>query len=125
MKQAQLIFVFGLVVVLVYDAAAAFVSEATDVGYGWFSFGSFFIYALFGYLVGRTSKWWVGAVIGVFLGFLDSTVGWIISSYIGPGQPPVEINAVLTGIVIAFVSILAGMIGLIGGAVSRLRRPNA
>jgi len=115
----------GVMVVLGYDLVASLASRASDTNYGLFSIGSFFIYTLFGFLLGRTGKWWFGGLCGLLLGFADSTLGWLISWYIGPGKPPVEMNVVLIGITIVLVTLTAGIFGLVGGAVSLVRKSNA
>jgi hypothetical protein len=116
----------GAALIVAYDTLTALLSAATGISYGLFSIGSFLIYILFGFLVGRHSRWYLGAVSGAVIALAESTIGWAISWYIGPGKPPIEIDASATVIgVIALVIPFGAFLGLIGGLLSLAVRRNA
>lgn len=115
----------GAAIVLAFDTVAAVLSRAIGIEYGWFSLGSFSIYVLFGYLVARKSKWFYGGIVGAFLGLVESTIGWMISWYIGPGRLTAEIDSFLIAVTIILVVGVAAVLGLIGGATSLFKRPGA
>jgi hypothetical protein len=125
MRDIVKIVFIGALAVLVFDAVAAVLSLTYGPAYGWFSIGSFLLYLLFGYLVARRSKWFSGSVAGAFLGLIESTLGWAISWYIGPGKVSMEMNPVLIVATIIFVVGVAAVLGLIGGALSLLKRSDA
>lgn len=125
MKEVIRIALLGAIVVLVYDTVSSFLSIYTTVAYGWFLIGSSVLYMLFGYLAARRSKWFFGGIVGALLGLVDSTLGWAISWNIGPGKADVEMNLILIVVTGIFVTIVAAMHGLIGGAAILLNRKNA
>lgn len=125
MTRAIKIALIGAVAVLLLDTVASILAVSFNLAYGWFSIGSFLLYLVFGYWTGRTSKWFVGGLVGVFMSIVESTFGWAISWYIGPGELTSEINPLVVGITIAFVMIVGAILGLAGGALSLLKQSDA
>lgn len=129
MKKLIPIMTLGMVAVVTYDAVTAFIALSANFPYEWFSLGSFIIYAFFGFLGARRSKWFLGAVVGGFVGLADSTVGWAVSWNIGPGRPDIDMNlplfAIAIAITIAIAVSLAAVLGLVGGALSLIGKPDA
>lgn len=115
----------GATVISLYDGIGAFIALSIGFDYGWLAIGSFVFYVLFGFLAGRTSGWICGLAIGAFLGLIDSTLGWAISWTIGPGKPSAVVNVLTVGVTIVFVTIVAAVLGLIGGLISLLAKRNA
>lgn len=72
--------------VLLYDAVAATASRVLGFAYGSASVGSWLIYAGAGFFATRaTGSLWMGALAAAAAGLVDSTAGWLISAWIGPG----------------------------------------
>ena len=115
----------GSLVVVAYDAMAAAISAVWGISYGLFSIGSLLIYLVFGFLSGRKSQWFFGAIAGAVIGLTESTVGWMISWYIGPGKPTTEMNGLMITVAIIFVIVNAGILGLIGGLASLFLKRSA
>ena len=115
----------GVVSIVGFDLVASLISVATGFPYAAFIFGSLFIYLLYGFLVGRYSKWYFGALAGAVIGFAECTAGWAISWYIGPGKPEVELNNLIIAITIIFLVIFATLVGLVGGLGSLLFKRSA
>lgn len=125
MKKIIGIIVVGVAVIIAYDTLSSLISVSTGIPYGLFSFGSLLIYVLFGFLVARNSKWFLGAGAGAIMGLFESTVGWAISWYIGPGKSTIEMNGLLIAATIIFVVMFSSVFGLVGGLGSLLLKRNA
>ncbi len=126
MKKALQIAAIGAIIIVLYDTIAAIISIGTGISYGWFSLGSFVIYLLFGFLTGRVSLWYLGALTGALIAVAESTIGWAVSWSIGPGRPTEEMNiAVLIIGAILLVVPIGAITGLIGGLASLMSKPNA
>src|SRR5687767_5139606 len=98
------IIVIGVLLVVVFDVAASLIAVSTGIPYFTFAIGSLLIYVLFGFLTGLYSKWFYGAAAGAVIGLVESTLGWAISWYIGPGKPEIEMNVLLiAGTIIVLV----------------------
>lgn len=125
MKGVIKIALLGAIAVLLFDTVASFLALWFGVNYGWFSIGSFLLYIIFGYLGARRSRWFVGAIVSMFMALVESTLGWAISWQIGPGKATTEMSAVVVVVTVIFVVITAGILGLIGGGLSLAKRPDA
>ena len=115
----------GAAVILVYDTLTAIVSATTGVSYGLFSIGSFAIYILFGFLVGRRSRWPWGVLAGALIALVETTIGWAISWSLGPGRPSAEVGPMAVIAVIPLVVLFGAVFGLIGGLLSLIVGRNA
>lgn len=125
MNRVTRIILLGAVVIVAYDTMTALVSAGFGISYGLFSIGSFLIYFLFGLLTALKSRWLVGALAGAVIGFAEATVGWAISWAVGPGKPPVDMDAVAIIATIALVIPIGAFLGLLGGLFSLIGRRNA
>lgn len=125
MKSPITTIVLGALTVLAFDTVTAVISRGTGLGYTWFAIGSTIICLLFGFLVARQSKWFIGGAGGAVLGLVDSTLGWALSWNIGPGRPEPEIGTVEILMVIVFVTTEGAVLGFVGGILSLIKRPNA
>jgi hypothetical protein len=106
----------GAVVLL--DVIVSFASKYLGVPYTLASVGSFLIYGITGYFVGRISSPLEAALVGAIVGLSESTVGWYLSWVIGPGRPatgPLGRSQIATAIVT--VTIIGGVLA---GAVAAL-----
>lgn len=125
MSSVPRIILFGAVLIVVYDTVTALVSAGFGVSYGIFAIGSFLISFLFGLLAARKSRWFVGAIAGAVIAFSEATVGWAISWAVGPGKPPVEMDAFAIVVTIALVIPIGAFLGLLGGLFSLIGKGNA
>jgi hypothetical protein len=107
--------------VLLYDAVAATASRVSGFPYGSAAVGSWLIYAGAGFFATRaTGSLWMGVLAAAAAGLVDSTAGWLISAWIGPGRPESSASpGVIAGVVVA-VPLMAGAIGLAGAVAARL-----
>jgi hypothetical protein len=122
MRKFAPIIAVGVITVILFDISASVLSSYLGLSYGYFSIGSFLIYLAFGFLGARVSSWFYGSVVGAILGLADSTIGWAISWSIGPGRPEMEMNGLLIAITVLFVMVYGAVVGLIGGALSLLKK---
>jgi hypothetical protein len=125
MKRILSVLLIGITVILLYDTVSAVVSRSTGVDYGWFGFGSLAVYLIFGFLVAKRSSWINGMAAGAAIGLIESTLGWAISWMIGPGKPSMDVNVFTIGLTVAFVTLSAAVVGLVGGLLSLLVKRNA
>jgi hypothetical protein len=115
----------GSIAVLLLDTVASFLALWLDTNYGWFSLASFMLYIIFGYLGARRSRWFVGAIVAMCMAVVESTIGWAISWQIGPGKATSDLSSVVIVVTIVFVVVIAEILGLIGGALSLLKKTDA
>lgn len=125
MKGITKIALVGAISVLLLDTVASFLALWFGINYLWFSLGSFLLYLSFGYLGARHSKWFLGAVVSMFMALVESTLGWAISWQIGPGKSTEEMGPIVIMMTIVFVMVTGGILGLIGGALSLLKKSDA
>ena len=125
MKSVIRIALIGAIAVLVLDTVASLLALWLHADYGWFSLASFGLYVIFGYLAAKRSRWFMGPVVAMFMAVVESTLGWAISWQIGPGKPTEELGVVVIVVTIALVAVAAGFFGLIGGALSLLKKKHA
>ena len=125
MRDVIKITLVGSLAVLLLDTVASFLAVWLDTNYGWFSFASFLLYIIFGYLGARRSRWFVGAIVAMCMAVVESTIGWAISWQIGPGKQTEEFGPAVIVVTIVFVVVTAGILGLIGGALSLLKKTDA
>jgi hypothetical protein len=113
------VIIIGAILVLVFDTAASVLSASTGLEYSWFAIGSFVIYAVVGYIASGESLL-RGVLASAAVGFVEATAGWWISWQVGPGAVEGEtIDAATLAAAIVFVTVIAGLIGLIAGLAGR------
>jgi hypothetical protein len=104
-------------VVLVFDIAASLTSLGTGLPYGWFTIGSVVIYFAAGHM--GAPRFGVRSVAGatVLVALVDATLGWAVSWFIGPGQPPVPVPSISAFLISGAIGalIFGGITGLLGG----------
>lgn len=107
--------------ILTYDAVAATASRVRGFPYGSAGAGSWLIYAGAAFFATRaTGSLWMGVLAAVAAGLVDSTAGWLISAWIGPGRPePGATPGAIAAVVVA-VPLMAGAVGLAGAIAARL-----
>src|SRR6266480_4736306 len=116
---------FGLIIVSVivlFDALASVLSRTLQIDYIKLFWVSFLLYLAAGYLGCKYFDFLTGLGGGFIAGLTDSTLGWIVSSAIGPYTSTVELRygPVIILFTIAIVSVLGAFFGLIGALVSKI-----
>jgi len=116
---------FGLIIVSVivlFDALASVLSRTLQIDYIKLFWVSFLLYLAAGYLGCKYFDFLTGLGCGFIAGLTDSTLGWIVSSAIGPYTSTAELRygPVIILFTIAIVSVLGAFFGLIGALVSKI-----
>jgi hypothetical protein len=89
-------------------------------------FGSFAIYSVVGFVAAATESVTSAAAAGAVVGLVESTFGWAISWWIGPGRPadyPVTASRIVGTVVV--VMILGALFGALGGSLRLFPRQAA
>jgi hypothetical protein len=115
-RKAQFYLAVACVIIL-FDAAASFVSRVLRFDYTILAWVSLCLYFASGYFGSKFHGLLGGALAGLVAGLADSTVGWAVSSVVGPYVPfeksspaPLLIAAVVT-----IVTLKATFFGFVGG----------
>lgn len=119
MNSLAALLALGVVAVILFDLIASLASRFLGVPYVLATVGSFLIYAVIGFFVGRTATPVEAAVVCAAVGLTESTVGWYVSWIIGPGKPAegeLTRRQILTAI--RNVTLLGAIIGGAAGVVA-------
>ena len=109
-------------VMVAYDAVASAVSRVAGLEYSYFMFGSLLLCGLIGFFVSwRTSFIW-GIVAGFVAGLAESTLGWAVSTWIGPTTKaaPESITTDLILFTIFVVMMSSAFFAAVGSGVAEL-----
>lgn len=113
----------GMFAVLAFDAVAAFASRAFGFPYTNAAFGSCLIYLAVGLFAARiagSAPLKAAAVTAAIAGLTDGSLGWWVSSLIGPARPKgFEFTAARWAGVAILVVLLSTALGTVGGLVGR------
>jgi len=110
----------GWAAVIVVDAGGSLISIATGIPYGYFAFVSFAIYAAIGIAacrMGGSIK--SSAYAGLAVALFDGTVGWWVSSAIGPARIPPAAGPLLVVVTVAIVIAVDTVLAVAAGAAWR------
>jgi hypothetical protein len=92
------IFGFPPLFIVLFDIVACLIARRWSIEYGGFRFGSYLTYLIIGFVGGFIGGWVLGAEVAAITGLTESTVGWAISWYMGPGRwkhgPPTRTQVV-------------------------------
>src|SRR5262245_27100445 len=121
LKRMQLFLIVAGFIIL-FDAVTSAASRTLTLDYTIFGWASYFFYAAAGYCGHRNFDLPTGVVTGAVAGLADSTLGWYISSLIGPFIPFAEphYTPLLTTVVIILVTLTGALFGLGGALLFRL-----
>jgi hypothetical protein len=109
------------VLVIVFDTLGSVASRQMGFPYVRLIVGSSLIYGTVGYLAAPLVTMAQGGLAASVVGLVDATIGWAISWAIGPGRLPVgQANASKIMNTIVIVVGLAGVLGIVGGFLSRV-----
>lgn len=109
--------------VVLIDVVGSIASRAFHFNYTRLFWVSWCVYFLAGFVGYRRFGFLAGVVAGWVAGFAEATLGWLLSTAVGPYLPnrPQQPYGVLIVIVtVIIVSILGVFFGLIGALVSKL-----
>ncbi len=115
----------GAVVVCLVDTALSVISQQAELDYSTFTPISIVIVGIFGFATARRCGLLFAPLCGARIGFVDSTIGWSISWYIGPGDPGMEIGLSDIAFTIVIVAAMNSVFGSIGGLFSKLFPPRS
>lgn len=115
----------GAISVLAFDTLLSLASTALGFSYANGSFGSWLIYGAVGFFAARaTGQIRHSAAAAALVGATDASLGWWISSLLGPGKLPgtVPESTTIPVIIFAvcFAVITATVIGSLGGLLARV-----
>jgi hypothetical protein len=106
--------------IIFFDVAASLASRTLGFNYAKGAVGSYFLYAVAGFLAARRTNLLFAAQLGAVVGFVDATIGWAVSSAIGPIVPATPHLTVTSWALIAFFVVLTSLVcALVGGAIGR------
>jgi len=104
----------AVVAVLIFDAVAATIARGGGA-YRWFGILEILLYLAIGFMAARVTGTWRGGLGAVVIAALaEVTLGWYVSSLIGPGAVPAG-TSLATIVSVGLIAILwNGIIGLVG-----------
>jgi hypothetical protein len=116
---------FGLIVVgaiVLFDALASVLSRTLQIDYAKLFWVSFLLYLAAGYFGCKYFDFLTGLGGGFIAGLTDSTVGWLVSSAIGPytSRAQQQYGLVIILFTVIIVSVLGAFFGLIGALVRKI-----
>ncbi len=112
----------SIFMIVSFDAIGSTLSRLFQFDYGDFIWGSFLLYVFVGYWGAYRRGFIYGILLGGVTGLAESTLGWYVSTAIGPftrRDPP---NSTLSEILIAiiFVSAIGIVLGLLGAGICKI-----
>ena len=109
--------VTGAIAIIVFDVLAAFASARVGFAYEKAVSGSYIIQAVTGFIAGRAMRRaTAGAVAAAGVGFVEATLGWALSTLVGPVvTSTVALTPVLIVVTVIVSVLLAAAVGWIGG----------
>ncbi|MBI5304977.1 MAG: hypothetical protein HY868_22790 [Chloroflexi bacterium] len=123
METWQVILVFG-VLAIVFDGIWATIAKAKGYTYSKGMWVSFLIYVIAGVMGSQNGSFMDGIISGAGVAIIEATIGWWVSSVIGPGRLPDTVSkearpkAIMNAIVI--VTLTGALFGLLGALVNWL-----
>jgi hypothetical protein len=114
--------VAGAVVIVVFDVVASFAAKHFGFHYGIAAPGSWLVYAVVGFDVGRRADIGMAAAGSAIVAFVEATIGWAASAAIGPGRPPGTLSVAGVIATVILVAMTGGAIGAIAGFIAQYRQ---
>lgn len=105
-----------------FDAVASAVSRTLVIDYTKLAWVSYILYVAVGYLGCKHFDLLSGIAAGFVAGLSDSTIGWFLSSNIGPYIPFAQpkYTPLLISLVIIMVSLGGALLGFVGGLLCKI-----
>lgn len=110
-----------------FDVVSSIASTQFNFNYSFLAAISFIIYGTFGFIATKEKSLKTGVLIAAAIGLFDSTAGWKISILLHANTGNIKndpTTAIWIGTII-FVTGLAALCGLIGGALRRIGKKKA
>jgi hypothetical protein len=114
--------VTGAVVIVMFDIVASFAAARFGFHYGIAAPGSWLVYAVVGFDVGRRADIGMAAAGSAIVAFVEATIGWAASAAIGPGRPPGTLSVAGVIATVILVAMSGGAIGAIAGFIAQYRQ---
>ena len=113
---------YGAAAITAFDVLASAASRALKFPYSYATVGSWLIYAIVAFVVGRRAAIPAAIAATMLVGFVEATLGWWLSWLIGPGRGPTG-TVTQAQIIAALIFVLgtAALIGAAAGAVGHAR----
>jgi hypothetical protein len=110
--------------IILFDVVASFASRSLRFNYGNLVWASWFLYLVSGYVGCMYYDFRAGVVAGLIAGLSDSTVGWALSSFIGPytTRPHPSPSSLTISLVIVIVTTKGVLLGLVGALLCKIAR---
>jgi hypothetical protein len=117
--------IFGIVL---FDGLASLASRSFGFPYVYATAGSWLIYAMVGFAIGRVAPISYAAAGVAFVALAESTIGWWLSWIIGPGRTKsgtINSTQVITAIVgvVVIGALIGGVAGALGRSGSKIETP--
>jgi len=123
MTNVRIVVLVSSLIVIAFDSLGAVAARHWGFPYTRLGIGSLIIYGVAGYMAARASTIRGGVLAAAFVGLVDATIGWIVSSIIGPGRLQYEDGSLINIAIVVFVVVyLAAGVGFIAGFVGHLRQ---
>ena len=122
MSRVAQITAIGAAGIIGFDVLASFTSRNLGIPYSYGVLGSWLIYAMVGFSIGRIAPVAYATAGAANVALAEATIGWWLSWIIGPGRPK-SVTLTPTQIAVTVVTAVAvgGIIGAIAGAIGRWR----
>jgi hypothetical protein len=114
--------------IILFDVFGALASKSLNFAYPNLVWGSWSIYLISGFIGRKLYGFPSGILVGLIAGFVESTIGWALSTIIGPYLPfeKPHYSFLEISIIIAVVTVQGAILGGIGAllnlVISKLSR---
>ena len=113
----------SLAAVITFDAVSAAASLAIGFSYAYAAIGSALLYIICTWFAGRRLSFRVAVFLGMAMGFVDATIGWMVSWVIGPASLPLGTLTLQAWFyTVITVVILGAIYGFAGGGIGALTK---
>jgi hypothetical protein len=122
MKQRIKFYITVAGLIVMFDAVASAASRTLLVDYTKLAWVSYIFYVAVGYVGCKSFDLLSGIAAGFVAGLFDSTLGWLLSSTIGPYVPFAQphYTPLLVSVVIIMVSVGGALLGFGGALLSKM-----
>jgi hypothetical protein len=120
MKPLNKLLFTGCIAITLFDVLGSIISKQFNFNYTYLFFVSFSIYTIWGFRGTCIINLKNGVLIAAFTGFFDSTIGWKISMLLHANTGNIKNSPTTQAwlVTIIFVTALAALCGLVGGAIA-------
>ena len=119
LQRVDLIVLVGAVTIVTYDFIGATLARRERFSFSRLLVGSFLIDLFTGYFVARASTTAAAMAGSALVGFVDATIGWMITWRIGPGRPKVRTTHLSIALTVLLMTVMAALLGLVGAFMTK------